>query len=119
MNTLESLGRRALKCSQWLWVPGMSYSHNGEFHRNISIPLGAYPDLYDIATVYLLGDIVAKSYKGKQTLLNFTAVNNGFYVCVQVFDYHGTVIWFEYYQTGINLPLAEALVLALENAGDK
>jgi len=85
MTTLEALGRRALKCSQWLWVPGMSYFHNGEFHRNSNIPLDAYPDL---------GAVLVRDYKAN-------------------------VLWHDFYRTGVNHPVAEALVLALENAGGR
>lgn len=119
MTTLEALGRRALKCSQWLWVPGMSYFHNGEFHRNSNIPLDAYPDLGDSATRHLLGDIIARVRKGDQIQLDFVSLQNAFSVAVLVRDYKANVLWHDFYRTGVNHPVAEALVLALENAGGK
>lgn len=119
MTTLKALGYRALKCPQWLWVPGMAYFHNGEFHRNSNIPLGAYPDFGDSATRHLLGDILASIRKGDQIQLDFLSLQNAFSVAVLVKDYKGNTVWHDFYRTGVNHPVAEALVLALENAGGR
>lgn len=135
--TIEELGRRAVACKHWEWLPGMRDTSDRrilaeyETHTTIGLDGSAAsflptadcypytlctPDLSDRATLALLRDIVARAYGGEQCIVSMLACSDGIAAQIRVTDLWNNTCFSGTYRVQGEHLIVQALVCALEAA---